>query len=247
MVTDFLRLLSARLVRVVATVGLTISVSLEDFAYQWVLVSSFSSIVIASEIVNALRERNTVRRPSRHYEIIQHRLIRLILDLADSAGGNLRIWGVDVYLRKRSITLRLRTPYTIAFVREHTLTLADTSNFPAEVEEGHLLFGKCYSEATPHIWWNEELNQPVASENLWSTLSAAENGAFSEHHGVISLNPIVDHLGRHCNGILVIHVQPDPEIAITALGVLARSAGKRRLAEACHDIHREMGSYRGSD
>jgi len=246
-VTGFLRLLSARLARVVATVGLTISVTLEDFAYRWALVVLFSSVAIASELVNAIRERHTAHSPSRHYEIIQQRLLRLVSDLAEIAGGNLHIWKVDVYLRRRSMTFSFRTPYVIAFIREHTLTLTETSGLPAEVKEDNVLFGRCFSEATPHAWWNEELTQPVTGENLWSTLSVRENEEFKKNCGVISISPIVDHLGRECNGLLVIHVNPDPEVATTALGALAQPAGKRRLAQACHDIHREMGSNKSSN
>ena len=238
--TDFLRLLSARLVRVLATVGLTISVSLKGLGLRWPLVAVFATAIVANEVVNFFRERSTRHRPGRHYEIVQRRLLRLVCDLADYAGGNLRLWSVDVYLRQYSFGFSIQTFRVVTFVREHTLTLTDAPALPPEIEGENLLFSKCYSATQSRLWWNEQLAGPASGENQWDSLSAADNNQLQDKHGVISLNPVVDHLGHKCRGLLVIHVKADSEIAITALGVLSRSAGQRRIAEACHDIHRKM-------
>ena len=242
-----LRLLSARLVRVVATIGLTISVSLGGLAPRWPLVMVFASLIFFNELANVNRELNTSNRPGRHYEIVQRRILRLISDLAELAGGNLRLWSVDVYLRHSSFMFSIRTFRVVNFIREHTLTLTDASDFPAKIEGTYRLFSECYTEASPHLWWNEQIAHSMAGDNRRNRLGIDDNNELDEKHGVISLNPIVDHLGRKCQGLLVIHVKPESEVATTVLGVLAQSAGKRRLAEACHDIHREMSGDRGSD
>ena len=234
-------LLCSRPIRVVATIGLTISLSIGNSNLPWPWILFFAVTIVVHEIGTYLRERRSSNRLGLQSETVHRRVLRLIADLAELAGARFDLWVVDIYLPRPSLFFPKGRRSVGKLVRELSLGLTDFRDVPLKVAANRGLFGGSFTESSRQLWWNSELAPSSSGENQWDKLSEVENNELRGNYGAISVNPIVDHLRRKCIGLLVIHVKPIAEIATTAVGVFTASAGERRLVEACNDIHKEIG------
>ena len=82
--------------------------------------------------------------------------------------------------------------------------------------------------------WMVQAKTTGTSSRIQSTVS------FAQCLAQISIQPVVDSVGKDCRGLLVVHTVNDPEIATTALTVLTQSQGRRRLARAREGIHSSL-------
>ena len=85
------------------------------------------------------------------------------------------------------------------------------------------------------LWFDDNLRQG-ATENSWQSYDHETNVRLAAVYGALSVAPPVDRLGRKCVGVLVVHVAPEPDRALRALGALTTPEGRRRLNNACVEI-----------
>ena len=237
---DWWDLLWSRPTSVAATVGLVIAGLVGNSDRPWIWILGFAIFAVTHEIVNFRRKRHISNRLGRKYEIVQRRMLRLISDLSELTAREFDLWVVDLYLPPSSFNPSARSRVVVKLTRELSLALTDARAVPPDIESDHALFGRCFLEPCPGLWWDVDLKMSSSGENLWHKFPEEVNSQLQETYGVISVNPVVDDLGKGCRGLLVVHTKRDSEIATKALGVLAEPKGIRRLAEACHDIHREI-------
>ena len=235
-------LLWSRPTSVAATAGLAVAGLVGNSERPWIWILGFATFMITHEIVNFRRTRNISNRLGRKYEIVQRRMLRLISDLSELTAREFDLWMVDLYLPPSSFTPSARSRVVVKLTRELSLTLTDARAVPTDIGLDHALFGRCFGESCSGLWWDIDLKMSSSGNNLWHTFHEVVNNRLQETYGVISVNPVVDDLGRDCRGLLVVHTKRDSEIATKALGVLTEPKGIRRLAEACHDIHREIAT-----
>ena len=236
-------LLWGRPTLVIATVGLTLVGLTGNLDRPWSWILGLACFIVLHSIVNWLRERSISGRLDRNYEIVQRRVLRLIADLSDITAGEFDLWMVDLYLPRTSFALSTCVPFVTKkkLVRELSLALTDVRTVPLEIELTHIFFGPCFDKAQPGIWWNVALvESSIGDNNRWHELDDVVNDELGDTFGTISVNPIVDGLGKDCRGLLVVHTRLDSEVATKALGVLTQLKGMRCLAGACHDIHSQM-------
>ena len=236
-------LLWGRVTLAAATVGLAIAGLFGDSNRPWAWILGLASFIVLHAFVSWRRERSSSSRLGRKYGDIQGRVLRLISDLSDLTAREFDLWMVDLYLPRSSLILSARSPFLVkqTLVRELSLAFTDVRTVPLEIELSHELFGPCFVQSQPGLWWDGGLAQMrIEEDNRWDDLDDLVNSEIKKTYGAISVNPLVDMLGRHCLGLLVIHTKRDSETATKALGALAQSEGMRRLAGACRDIHGQL-------
>jgi len=233
--------------RVLATLGLTILVGWRpDQLWIWILIFTLVGFIIVHETVNWRREQRLASLLYQNYPVIQNRALRLIADLANLTAKGFDLWMLDLYLPPNTGALFACSRNVYKLDRSLSVSLTDVRPVPLEIRLDHQLFGPCF-EGRTKLWWGTDLAES-SSANSWHEMNEAINVELRKTYGVISINPVVDRLGRDCLGLLVVHAKPDPEIVTKVLGALKESEGQRRLVEACQDIHNQMrmGSSRNS-
>lgn len=232
-------LLWSRPTKVAATVGLTILsvrltvLSISEEPRPWFILAWFlAGFIVLHEVVQYVRDN----RSSLRGKEMQDRMLRLIADLSELAGGRYDIWVTDIYIPKYdAMRLNFRV---VTLVRELTMALKNVREIPREVDAGNPLFGDSFRQKERRFWWDKDVVQIESDvSNQWCKLTSQENRKLSRRYGAISINPIVDSLRSDCRGLLVVHVARDPEISTTAAGVFSQEGGQLRLSEACNDIH----------
>lgn len=234
-------LLLSRPTRVVATIGLTISLAIGNNNLPWLWILFFALVVVVHEIGTYVRERRGPNGLGLRYGPVQRRVSSLITDLAELGGRNFDFWVLDIYLLRTSFPYPIGRRRVVELVREFSFGLTAVSDVPLTVRANEGLVWASFSESSRKLWWNPDLDPRPSGENQFDNLSESENRRLRNDYGAISVNPIVDHLGRKCKGLLVIHVKPDMFNTTTAVGVFTAEEGVRRLVEACNAIHRELG------
>ena len=129
--------------------------------------------------------------------------MRLIADLSDLTAREFDLWMVDLYVPHTSIAFSIKSPFVTKkkLVRKLSLSLTDVRTLPPEIELNHMLFGPCFSEAQPRIWWDANLvGSSVGDNNHWHELENVVNNELTGTFGTIRVNPIVDGLGKQCRG-----------------------------------------------
>ena len=225
---------------VLVTVGLTVLglMGRQDRPWFWILV--FAAFIIVHESVNWWGEQRSTRRLGRNYQVIHERVLCLLADLADLTAGGFDLWMIDVYLPSHTIAVFNRLLNVPRLDRSLKVALTDVRTVPLEIEIDHELFGVCFAENKKKLWWDIDLADNSA-ENVWHDISEKVNCELRSTYGVISVNPIVDRLGKNCRGLIVVHAKPDSEIVTKVVGALREVEGKRRLDAACQGIHNLMG------
>ena len=236
----WLNLLFGRPILVLATLGLSIAGWWGNPERPWKWIIGLAAFIIFHEVGNFVREKSISSQLGRNREIVQRRVLRLISDLSDLTAREFDIWMVDLYLPRRSFSLFDRPHVVVKLVRELSMSLTDVRNVPPYFRTDDELFGRSFLQSRPKLWWDGDLTNSSLGENLCHRLDEVANRRLQETYGVISVNPIVDDLGKDCRGIVVVHTKRDSEIATKALGALTQATGARRLAEASHDIHKNI-------
>ena len=236
-------LLWGRVTLTVATVGLAIAGSVGDSSRPWGWIFGLAGFIVLHSFIGWFRDRKFSSRVRQNFEEIQTRVLHLISDLSNLTAREFDLWMVDLYLPQSFFALSIRSPFFSKqkLVRELSIALTDVRIVPLEIDMSHELFGSCFVHSRRGLWWDQTLAQPhIENENLWHALDEEVNRNLQETYGIVSVNPLVDTLGRHCFGLLVVHAKRDSEVATKALGALAEPEGVRRLVGACRDIHSQL-------
>lgn len=78
---------------------------------------------------------------------------------------------------------------------------------------------------------------PITGSRNADPDAASSNARLAAVYGALSVAPLVDQLGKKCVGVLVVHVAPEPDRALRALGALTTPEGRRRLNNACVEMN----------
>lgn len=206
---------------------------------RWWWITPAAIFVFAHTIVRAVSDQSVTQRLGQDYDRVLHRVLRLVADLADLAGEKYELWMVDLYLPSNSWHLRRQRWWlhrTTALSRELSISLADSRPQPPAVSLSGTPHGDCYTRAHRLMW----RTSAVSEGNLPAGVAAvSDDGSvmLENGYGVLLLAPLVDQLGKHCNGIMAIHVGPDTESALQARGVLTSARGLRKIEDACTEIN----------
>lgn len=207
--------------------------------WTWIIVSCAALIVVNTTIA-ATTDQSIVRRLGREYDSIQSRSVQIVSDLGELTQFDL--WMVDLYLFKRNYQFVWRWRFLSieqVLSRQLSVSLIDARSQPTSVSVTSGPHANCFRSARPVTWFDPSLLETRA-DNLWNILSQSENERLSREYGVLDLSPLVDHLGRGCVGVLAVHVEPSPDKTLRALGALLSPEGRRRLKNACVELHRML-------
>ena len=226
-----------RSIRVVATVALAFLgvIGNPDQYWVWIVASLCVVVIMVIEIVNYRRTQHGENRLGRSYEAILGRVLNLIADLSDLTAREFDLWVVDLYLPSHPSAMSLQTRIRKLELSLH-IALTDVRSVRSEIDLERQFFGRCFTERQSDIWWDIAL-APTTEENRWGGLDCRDNDNIRTEYGVVSVNPVVNALGRDCRGLLMVHARGDAEAVTKVLSALRQSEGKRRIAAACFDIH----------
>ena len=226
-----------RSIIVVATVALAFLgvIGNPDQIWVWIVASLCVVVILLFEIVNYRRTQHGQNRLGRSYEAILGRVLRLIADLSDLTAREFDLWVVDLYLPSYPPTMSRQTSRRKLKLSLH-ISLIDVRIVRSEIDLDQHFFGRCFTECRSGIWWDIALT-PTTEENRWGTLDCGDNDNIRTEYGVVSVNPVVNDLGRDCRGLLMVHARRDAETVTKVLSALRQSEGKRRISAACTDIH----------
>ena len=238
--------LLGRPIVVIATVGLTVLSFVQSQDRPWFLIILIAAFIVVHESVNWLRDKRAAVELGPNYQVIQGRVLRLIADLADLTAGGFDLWMIDLYLTSQTAGVLGRFWNGANLTRSLSVALTDVRSVPLEIEMDHELFGVCFSQSSRALWWDTDLADPSPG-NAWHRTSPSTNSELSSTYGVISVNPVVDHLGRNCRGLLVVHAKRDSVVVRKVVGALREGEGQRRLEAACQDIHFQVTSEGRAD
>lgn len=235
----WLDLLWGRITIVIASVTLTISTAIGGPQSRlWIFGSTV--FIVVHTIVNWTRDQNVVRRLGRDHDRVQRRVLDLVSDLGQIAANKYDLWMIDLYLPR----WRYRPKKTWPLVerqlrdlsRQLSISLLDARPQPPTIEGQDWPHGKCFYETSPLIWFIED-GFGGSADNAWTRFDNETNARLAEEYGALSVAPLVDSLGKNCLGILAIHVEPDREKVLLALGALRSSQGKHRINNACIELN----------
>ena len=203
--------------------------------WTWIAAIFFLTVILVLEVVNHRREINKSHPLGMNYKHILRRTLNLIADLSNLTGREFDLWVVDLYLRPNSKTMWGRT-YAHKLELSLHIALTDVGVVNSVIELKDNLFGRCFTDRRSELWWDVDL-APSSEENSWVRLADGDNAQIRKEYGIMSVNPVVNDLGRDCLGLLVVHASRDAETVTKVLGTLRERKGKRQIAAACVDIH----------
>ena len=227
----------SRSIRVVATVALAFLgvIGNPDQLWVWIAASLCVVVILLFEIISYRRTQHGRNRLGRSYEAVLGKILSLVADLSDLTAREFDLWVVDLYLPLHPPIMSFQTRARKLELSLH-IALTDVRTVRSEVDLEHPFFGRCFTECRSDIWWDVALT-PTTEENRWGGLDFRDNDNIRTEYGVVSVNPVVNGLGRDCRGLLMVHARRDAEAVTKVLGALRQSEGKRRIAAACIDIH----------
>ncbi|MDE0267874.1 MAG: hypothetical protein OXI96_02380 [Acidimicrobiaceae bacterium] len=205
----------------------------------WVLVILVAVFVFIHTIVSVFRDQNIVRRLGKRYDEIQRNAVQIIASLGDLSGNHFDLWMVDLYLPSRRWYFMWKIPfigYKRKLSRQLAVSLVDVSTAQPSYDLKNSPHGQCFTSAKSRNWYNKEYRGNL-DIGTWGSLDETGNSELASNYGILSLSPIVDQLGRNCAGVLVVHVKPQEDKILRAIGVLQSSRGKRLLHNACITLH----------
>ena len=195
--------------------------------------------IITHAIVTAAHDRSLVRRLGRKYELVQRRGIKIVSDLGQLAANNYELWMVDLYLSSSKWSPSKRWPLVVrntTLLRQLTVSLIDARHQPTRIGSSPNPVWVSFSNSKPLIWYNKNIHRSD-HDNAWDSFDDVTNAELAKRYGVLSVHPLVDHLDRNCIGILSIHVKPEPDVVLKAMGVLISDQGLLRLKDACVELN----------
>ena len=224
----------------VATVTLAAisTVSSNDRPWIWIIASSAVFIIIHAA-VNTIRDKSIVRRLGRNYDRIQRRGVQVIADLGQLAGDQFDLWMIDLYLPNFEWSFNSQWPLlqrNRVLSRQLAVSLIDMRPQPPSVDSVSSPHWLSFENTQPLIWFNKDIHTSN-DDNAWDTLDEATNAELAKDYGVLSIYPLVDQLGKDCVGVLTIHVEPEGNSVLKALGVLQSTLGRHRLTNTCVELN----------
>lgn len=224
----------------IAAVGLAIAGLWDDVDRPWALILIFAGFLIIHASINSVRDKKLSIVLGRNYASVQGRILRLLADLAEITAGGYELWKVDVYFPEKRFSRSSLWFRSAKLSLELSVSLTDIRPAPVNIEPDDRFFWECFRTARNKLWWDPSLVQTSNGGNFFSELDDASNERLKKYCGVVGAHPIVNHLGKDCCGLLVVHTRRDPEMAVKALGALQSSESTRRLNEACKDVHEKL-------
>ena len=230
----------------IAGAGLAVISLLRHDRRPWYLVVLIVCFIAVHSAVSYVTDRSIVRRLGRKYDSVQHRTLQLVVDLGDLVGKQFDLWMVDLYLLSSSWRIASKWPflaYRGELSRELSISLVEVSTQPPIVQVTSELHGKCFTSRDMTVWFDEKnlgtpADQPeLSGANEWKLLPEERNAEIGDIYGLVTLSPVMDHLAKNCVGVLVVHVRPERDKALRARGALLSSEGRRRIHNACVDLH----------
>jgi hypothetical protein len=205
----------------------------------WPWIVGSAGFIVVHTAVNAARDQSIVRRLGRDYDRVQRRAVQVVSDLGQLAAEKYDLWMVDLYVPASRWSLRRQWPFVTRsreLRRELSVALIDARPQPPVVDIAAGPHGECFTSGEPLMWFDP--GQHAASHNnRWPQYDNDVNAKLASIYGVLSLTPVVDQLGKNCNGVLAVHVQPEGDIAVQAMGVLRSQEGLHRLQNACIELN----------
>lgn len=224
----------------IAAVGLAIAGLWDDVDRPWALILIFASFLVIHASINYVRDKKLSIVLGRNYASVQGRILRLLADLAEITAGEYELWTVDVYLPEKRFSRSSLWFRAAKLSLELSVSLTDRRPTLVNIEPGDRFFWECFDTARSKLWWDPSLVQTSNGGNFFSKLDDASNKRLKEYCGVVGAYPVVNHLGKDCCGLLIVHTRRDTEMAVKALGALQSSESNRRLNEACKDVHEKL-------
>jgi hypothetical protein len=234
-------LLWSRVTVVAATIILTISTAIGGTKSRpWIIGSA--AFIFIHTLVNWTRDQNVIRRLGREYDRIQRRSLDLVTDLADLAANRYDLWMIDLYLPRWVYRPKRSWPFFERRLRDLSrqlsVSLTDPREQPPNIEGTTWPHGLCFAEESSLIWLGEDAaDGSKGHDNAHVRFDGPTNSKLAEVYGALFVAPLVDQLGKHCRGVLAVHVEADPEKVLVASGALTHTLGKRRINNACIEIN----------
>ena len=210
---------------------------------QWAWVIGSASFIVIHAAVGHYREQSVARRLGRDYDRVQRRAVQIVADLAQLAADQFDLWMVDVYLPRRRVSLKRARPFIerpMTLERQLSVSLIDTRVQPPVVSASEGPHGLCFSSKRPLLWFDEPAGT-ISTDNSATSFLPAMNADLAAAYGALSVSPINDQLGKRCLGVLAVHVEPEADKALRALGALRSAEGRRRLTNACVELNGLLG------
>ena len=224
-----------------ATAVLAIASAVGGDKRPWFWIIGSVTFIIVHTAVNAARDRSIVRRLGRDYDRVQRRAVQVVSDMGQLAADRFDLWMIDLYLPSWRRSFVSHWPFIErerVLSRQLSVSLIDARPQPPSVDLSTGPHGKCFKEAQPLLWFDQEVHGPSpGTHNAWGTFDEGTNAKLARVYGVLSVSPLVDQLGKHCVGVLAIHVEPERDMALKALGALQSPKGRLRINNACVDLN----------
>lgn len=230
----------------VATVGLAIFGLMEGMDRPWPIIVVAASFIVVHSLVNSISTDNIATRLGKQYDDVQRRSVQVIADLGQLAGDHFGTWIVDLYLCRSKWQLSFRWPlveHKRELSRQLSVSLLEVSEEPSIVSLTDGIHGECFKTKSAQVWLNdngiqgENVESDVSSGNRQYVPNDAELTEMSTQYGVLNVAPIEDQLKRNCLGVLAVHVKAGREELLRARGVILSTEGRRRIHNACVDLH----------
>ena len=210
-----------------------------DKGWRIWIIGIVAGFVVLHAFVNASRERDIFRRLGREYDRVQRRGVQVVADLGELAGRQFDLWMVDLYLHRPRWCVKKDWPLLrreSVLERALAVSLIDVRPQPPLVEESSGPLWRTFVDGSTLNWFNKSLYRSDF-DNSWNTLDEATNILLAEAYGVLTTCPLVDHLHKDCLGVLAVHVKPENDTIHKALVTLNTDQARRRLNEACVELH----------
>ena len=233
----WVELIFGRVTLAIATVVLAIACTV----MSWVFIVGSAIFLIVHTVINSARDQNIVRRLGINYDRVQRSATQLISDLGHLSRFD--IWMVDIYLPARRWSLSGK-PFFInrsrILSRQLSVSLIDSLHQPPSVGPSSGPYLQSFERAEPLLWFDRDRHRdhPVeASLAFYETAKSDLAKNLAKTYGMLGVFPLVDQLNKNCIGVLAVHVKPELDIALMALGVLQTEQGRYRINNACVELN----------
>ncbi len=209
--------------------------------WLWVVIGT-AAFIITHTIVTASRDSSIVRRLGRDYDRVQHCALQIVSDLGQLVGDQYDLWMIDLYLPDWRWRWSKSPPFLKReqqLSRQLSVSLVDARPQPPIVDLAEGPHGESFSTARMLIWFDSKLQ--VDPTNAWKRYDETTNAGLSQVYGVLVVAPLVDQLGKNCVGVLAVHVKPERNVVLKALGALRADEGQRRIHNACVELNGLLG------
>lgn len=224
-----------RVTQVFATIALSVTCAVK--VWMWVFISAL--FLLIHTVINVARDRNIVRRLGKNYEQVQRRAVQIISDLGRISHFDL--WIVDIYLLLNQWTFVRRLPLLKrqkCLSRQLSVSLIDALHqTPSSVNlSSSSPYVECFNEIRPLLLYDHQVHGSYAGNGSIIMYEQADSDLYKVH-GVLSIFPLVDQNKKHCVGVIAIHVKPEQDLSLKALGVLQSELGRYNINNACVDLN----------